>query len=258
MTNSNIDETIKRYNPIIIIPARMAATRLPGKPLAKIAGKEMILHVINRAKEAKIGKVLVACGEEEIANVVNKEGETAILTDPNLPSGSDRIFAALETFDKEGKHKIIVNVQGDLPTIDPQMIRDSLLPLEDEEVDIATLVAKTTTPEENASPNVVKAVTAFAEGKRVARALYFTRTTAPYGEGDIFHHIGLYAYRRASLAKFISLPQGILEKREKLEQLRALENGMRIDATLVNKAPFGVDTKEDLDRAEIMIKQFLK
>lgn len=258
MNSQKINEIIKAYRPIIIIPARMSATRLPGKPLAKIAKKEMILHVIDRAKEADIGRVIVACGEEEIADVVRKAGETAVLTDPQLPSGSDRIFSALKIIDPQEKHQIIVNVQGDLPTIDPQMIKDSLLPLENTAVDIATLVAKTTTLEENQSPNVVKAVLAFKENERCARALYFTRVAAPYGEGDFYHHIGLYAYRLKSLEKFVSLPQGLLEKREKLEQLRALENGMRIDAVLVNKAPFGVDTKDDLARAEIMIKDFLK
>ena len=257
MSEQIIDNIIKKYSPIVIIPARMAATRLPGKPLAKIAGKEMILHVINRAKEANIGKVIVACGDKEIFDVVIAAGENAVLTNPDLPSGSDRIFEALQKVDTKDEHQIIVNVQGDLPTINPQMIRDSLLPLVDEEVDITTLVAKTTTQDERVNPNVVKAVLAFAEGKNVTRALYFTRATAPSGEGDIFHHIGLYAYRKDALAKFISLPQGLLEKREKLEQLRALENGFRIDAVLVNKAPFGVDTKEDLAKAEIMIKEFL-
>lgn len=258
MSASIINKIRAEHNPIIIIPARMAATRLPGKPLAKINGKPMILHVIERAKSADLGKVIVACGEQEIAQVVQEAGETAVLTDPELPSGSDRIFQALEMIDPQNKHQIIINVQGDLPAINPQMIRDSLLPLAESAVDIATLVAKVTHQDEKLSPNVVKAVLAFKPSERIAKALYFTRAVAPYGDGDYYHHIGLYAYKREALKKFIAFPQGLLEKREKLEQLRALENGLSISAVLVDKAPFGVDTPEDLARAETMIKELLK
>ena len=235
-------------NALIVIPARMASTRLPGKPLAEIAGAAMIVQVWRRATEAGIGPVLVAADSLAIADAIKAAGGEALLTDPDLPSGSDRIFAALQQFDPGRRFDVIVNLQGDLPTIDPASVRASLLPLQDPAVDIATLVARIVRAEERDDPNVVKAVGSPLGPKRL-RALYFTRATAPWGEGDLFHHIGLYAYRRAALERFVALPPSALERREKLEQLRALEAGMRIDIEIVDSVPLGVDTPQDLERA---------
>ncbi len=236
--------------PLIAIPARLASTRLPGKPLADIAGLPMIVQVLRRAEEAAVGPVLVACAEPEIAEAVSAAGGLAVLTDPDLPSGSDRIHQALTRHDPDGTHDIVVNVQGDLPTLDPRLIRDALAVLEQEPAcDIATLVCAIRDPAERTNPNVVKAVAGFGPGDRRARALYFSRATTPSGDGPLYHHIGLYAYRRAALDRFVTLPEGVLERREKLEQLRALENHMRIDAALVDTVPLGVDTPEDLERA---------
>ncbi|WP_417833338.1 3-deoxy-manno-octulosonate cytidylyltransferase [Thalassospira xiamenensis] len=239
-------------NPVVVIPARMASTRLPNKPLADIHGEPMIVHVWRRATEAGIGPVIVACAEKEIADAVTAAGGIAVLTDPDLPSGSDRVHQALQSFDPDGKYDAVVNVQGDLPTIDAADIRAVFDPLVDPNVDIATLAAEITRQEERTNPNVVKAVAAFGAG-RVARALYFTRATAPHGDGPLYHHIGLYTYRRAALDRFVSLPPAELEKREKLEQLRALENGMVIAVALVNGVPLGVDTPEDLERARLVL-----
>lgn len=241
-------------NPVVIIPARLHATRLPGKPLADIEGEPMIVHVWRRAMAAGIGPVVVAAGEPEIADAVTKHGGTAILTRPDHPSGSDRVWEALEKIDPGHKFGAVVNVQGDLPTLDPDIVRAVFRPLEDPAVDLATLVAEIRVEEERTNPNVVKAVVGFAPGARTGRALYFTRATAPWGPGPHYHHIGLYTYRREALARFVSLPQGVLEKREKLEQLRALEAGMRIDAALVDTVPLGVDTSADLERARQMIR----
>jgi len=241
------------HNPVVVIPARLAATRLPDKPLADIHGEPMIVHVWRRAMEAEIGPVIVAAAEQVVADAVHAAGGTAVLTDPDLPSGSDRIHRALEEADPQGRHDAVINLQGDLPTIDPASVRASLAPLADGAVDIATLAAVITRDEERDNPNVVKAVVGLAAGQTIGRALYFTRTTAPWGEGPLYHHIGLYAYRRAALARFVTLPPGILERREKLEQLRALEAGMRIDVALVDTVPLGVDTPADLDRAREML-----
>jgi 3-deoxy-manno-octulosonate cytidylyltransferase (CMP-KDO synthetase) len=238
---------------IIVIPARMAANRLPGKPLADIAGEPMIVQVWRRAMEAGIGPVVVACAEAEIAAAVTSAGGQAVLTDPDHASGSDRVFEALEAVDEAGEHDIVVNLQGDWPTIDPATIRAVLAPLEDPGVDIATLAAEIVEPREIDNPNVVKAVLSLNEAGTGGRALYFTRATAPTGEGALWHHIGIYAYRRAALARFVALPPSGLERREKLEQLRALEDGMRIDAVLVDTVPFGVDTPADLDRARELL-----
>ena len=240
-------------SPIVVIPARLAATRLPGKPLADIHGVPMIVAVWRRAMEAALGPVLVACGEAALADAVRDHGGRAVLTDPDLPSGSDRVWAALGQADPDGRHDAVLNVQGDLPTLDPAVVRAVFAPLADPAVDLATLVAEITEPEERANPNVVKAVVGLAPGQRVGRALYFSRATVPSGEGPLYHHIGLYAYRRAALARFVALPQGVLERREKLEQLRALENGMRIDAALVDTVPLGVDTPADLERARRLL-----
>jgi 3-deoxy-manno-octulosonate cytidylyltransferase (CMP-KDO synthetase) len=239
--------------PIVLIPARMASTRLPGKPLADICGTPMIVQVWRRACEADVGPVVVACAEPEIADAIAAAGGRAVLTRPDHPSGSDRIFEALTTADPEGRHDVVVNLQGDLPTLDPHLVRAALTPLADAAVDLATLVAPIADAAERDDPNVVKAVVALAEGATVGRALYFSRSPVPWGEGPTFHHIGLYAYRRHALARFVALPPGIIERRERLEQLRALENGMRIDAALVATVPLGVDTAADLDRARKLL-----
>lgn len=236
-------------SPLVVIPARMASTRLPGKPLADICGAPMIVQVWRRATEAAIGPVLVACAEPEIADAITAAGGQAVLTDPDLPSGSDRVWQAVTRFDPVGHHDVIVNVQGDLPTLDPALVRAALGPLDDPAVDLSTLVAAITDPEERTNPNVVKAVTGLAPDGDQARALYFTRATAPWGDGPLWHHIGLYAYRRAALQRFVSLPPSPLEQREKLEQLRALENGMSIECVRVDTVPLGVDTPADLEKA---------
>ena len=245
-------------NPVIVIPARLAATRLPGKPLADIAGSAMIVHVWRRAVEAAVGPVVVACAEAEIAAVVRAAGGRAVLTRPDHPSGSDRVFEAVEAIDPDRAHDAVVNLQGDLPTIDPAAIRAVLTPLADPEVDIATVAAVIADAAERDDPNVVKAVAAFDETAagprpRIARALYFSRAAVPAGDGPLYHHIGLYAFRRAALARFVRLPPGRLERRERLEQLRALEAGMRIDVALVDTAPRGVDTPADLARARAIL-----
>ncbi len=236
-------------NPIVIIPARMASTRLPGKPLADIAGLPMIVQVLKRAEEADIGPVVVACAEPEIQQAVEQAGGQAVLTNPDHPSGSDRIFEALEIVDPDSKYNAVVNLQGDLPVLEPSVVQAAIKPLDDDQVDIATLVAEIIEEDEKTNPNVVKAVVGFGESQDVGRALYFSRSTVPYGDGPLYHHIGIYAYRRAALEQFVKLNPGVLEQREKLEQLRALENGMRIDAACVDTVPFGVDTPADLERA---------
>ena len=243
--------------PVVLIPARMASTRLPDKPLADIHGVPMIVHVWRRAMEAQIGPVYVACAEDAIKAAVEAAGGEAVLTDPDHPSGSDRIHEALGKIDPAGRFDAVVNVQGDLPTLDPHLLRRALDPLEDPEVDIATLAVEITREAERHDPNVVKAVVAFGKSG-IARAFYFSRATVPAnavaGEvGPHYHHIGLYAYRRVALERFVKLQPGILERREKLEQLRALENGMRIDAALVDTLPLGVDTPAELERARAML-----
>ncbi|MFI4987886.1 MAG: 3-deoxy-manno-octulosonate cytidylyltransferase [Alphaproteobacteria bacterium] len=240
-------------NPILLIPARMASTRLPDKPLAEIAGEPMIVHVWRRAVEAAVGPVVVAAAEPEIVEAVTRAGGVAVLTRPEHASGSDRIFEALQRVDPERKHDAIVNVQGDLPTIEPEAIRAVLAPLADPAVDIATIATVITREDERHDPNVTKAVAAFAPGARTARALYFSRATVPSGEGDHYFHHGLYAYRRAALERFVSLPRGILEARERLEQLRALEAGMRIEVALVDTVALDVNTPADLARARQML-----
>lgn len=235
--------------PIILIPSRMASTRLPGKPLADIAGWPMVVHVLRRAQEAAIGPAAVACAEEEVAIAVREAGGIAVMTDPALPSGSDRVQAALTALDPAGRHDVVINLQGDLPTIPPGHLRSVLAPLHDPGIDIATLVAPIESAEEAAAPSVVKAACAFEGGRAVAPALYFSRAAIPAGDGPRWHHIGVYAYRRPALARFVGLRESALERREKLEQLRALEAGMRIACARVDHAPFGVDTPADLERA---------
>ncbi|MCE1236116.1 MAG: 3-deoxy-manno-octulosonate cytidylyltransferase [Hyphomicrobiales bacterium] len=238
--------------PLVLIPARLAATRLPGKPLAEIAGAPMIVQVWRRAREADVGPVAVATDDDRIFAAVKDHGGEAVMTRTDHPSGSDRIFEALGRLDPDGRRDVVVNLQGDLPTIEPASIRAAVAPLADPHVDIATLAAEIVRDEEKTNPNVVKVVGS-PIGDRRLRALYFTRATAPWGEGPLFHHIGLYAYRRAALAKFVSLPPSPLERREKLEQLRALEHGLRIDVSLVDAVPLGVDTPEDLERARRLL-----
>jgi 3-deoxy-manno-octulosonate cytidylyltransferase (CMP-KDO synthetase) len=237
---------------IVLIPARMASTRLPDKPLADIAGQPMIVHVARRAGEAALGRVVVATDAKEVADAVRAAGFEAVMTRGDHQSGSDRIHEALRAIDPEGSLDIVVNVQGDLPTVEPATIRAAIAPLADAAVDIATLGVEIEREEEKTNPNVVKIIGAPLSGSRL-RALYFTRATAPWGEGPLYHHIGLYAYRRAALERFVSLPPSTLERRERLEQLRAIEAGMRIDAEIVKSVPLGVDTPEDLNRAREML-----
>jgi len=232
----------------------MAATRLPGKPLADIGGSPMIVHVLRRAQEAAVGPVVVATDSEAIAAAVAKAGARAVLTRADHTCGSDRIYEALEQIDGNGDAKIIVNLQGDLPTLSPAAIAAVLTPLVDPAVDIATIAAEIVLPEERSDPNVVKVVGTPIAPRRL-RALYFTRAAAPAGEGPLYHHIGLYAFRRAALEKFVKLPPSPLERREKLEQLRALEAGMRIDVALVDAVPLGVDTPQDLEKARAMLTE---
>jgi 3-deoxy-manno-octulosonate cytidylyltransferase (CMP-KDO synthetase) len=239
-------------NPIVLIPARMNATRLPGKPLADINGAPMIVHVWRRATEADIGPVWVATDDPRVIEAVASAGGKAIMTRSDHPSGSDRIFEALGLVDTDGVHDVVVNIQGDLPTIEPSIVRACLAPLAEAAVDIATLATPITREHEKDDPNVVKIV-ATELGPTRLRALYFTRAHAPWGEGRLLHHIGLYAYRRDALQRFVGLPPSPLERREKLEQLRALEAGMRIDVALVDTAPLGVDAPEDLERAREML-----
>ena len=238
--------------PIILVPARMASTRLPGKPMADIHGLPMIVHVWRRACEAGLGPVVVATDEAAVLRAVEAAGGRAVMTRADHASGSDRIEEALEAIDPEGRHEVVVNVQGDLPTIDPAIIRAAVAPLADAGVEIATLAAVIRRAEETADPNIVKAIGAEVAPGRF-RALYFTRATAPWGEGPLLHHIGLYAYRRTALRRFVRLPPSPLERREKLEQLRALEAGMRIDITLVDTVPLGVDTPGELERARTLL-----
>jgi len=235
-------------NPVVLIPSRLGSTRLPNKPLADIHGEPMIVHVWRRAMEADVGPVLVAADAPEIVAAIQAAGGHAVLTRADHASGSDRIFEAISAFDPAGVYDLVVNVQGDLPTIERAAVRASLAPLADSAVDIATLATPIHRESERDDPNVVKAVGAQIGPDRL-RALYFTRARAPWGEGDLLHHIGLYAYRRAALARFVGLPPSPLEKRERLEQLRALEAGMRIDIALVDTPPLGVDTQEDLELA---------
>lgn len=239
---------------LVLIPARMASTRLPGKPLADIAGRPMIVHVAERAAESGLGRVVVATDTDSVAEAVRAHGFEAVMTRVDHESGSDRIFEALTRLDPRGEIETIVNVQGDLPTIDPELIRAAFRPFDDAAVDIATLGVEITRDEEKTNPNVVKIVGSQLSEQRL-KALYFTRATAPWGDGPLYHHIGLYAYRRAALERFVTLGPSPLEKRERLEQLRALEAGMRIDAEIVSSVPLGVDTPEDLERARAILSR---
>lgn len=238
---------------LVLIPARLASTRLPGKPLAEIAGLPMIAQVIRRAEEAKLGPVWVATDHPAIKATVEGVGGQAVMTRASHLSGSDRIHEALEKIDPKKKVKFIVNVQGDLPTVESSTIRAAIKPLQDKAVDIATVAAEIDNEADRTNPNIVKVVGSPA-GNKLLRALYFTRATAPAGDGPLYHHIGLYAYRRAALEKFVRLKPSSLEKREKLEQLRALEAGMRIDVAIVDAVPLGVDTPAELEKARALLR----
>jgi 3-deoxy-manno-octulosonate cytidylyltransferase (CMP-KDO synthetase) len=241
--------------PLIVIPARLAATRLPRKPLADIAGEPMIVHVWRRAMLAEAGDVLVATDSPEIAAAIEAAGGRAVMTREDHQSGSDRVFEAVETHDPEGAAGIVVNVQGDQPLLEPSLIRDCLAPLAEPDVDIGTLAAIIAEPSDCIEPSVVKVVGTPTGGPDTMRALYFTRSPAPYGPGPLYHHIGIYAYRRAALARFVALPPSPLELREKLEQLRALEAGMRIDVKRVDHVPMSVDTPADLEKVRAAIAE---
>jgi 3-deoxy-manno-octulosonate cytidylyltransferase (CMP-KDO synthetase) len=237
---------------VILIPARMASVRLPGKPLADIGGQPMIVRVMRRAQEADVGEVVIATDSREIADAVTAAGGRAVMTRHDHTVGSERIFEALGHIDPDGRARIAINVQGDFPTLRGADIRATLDLLADPAVDIGTLAMEITEEAERTDPNTVKAVCSeVAEGR--FRALYFTRATAPTGEGPLYHHVGIYAYRRAALARFIALPPSGLEKRERLEQLRALEAGMRIDVALTRNVIFGVDTPEHLEKARAIL-----
>jgi 3-deoxy-manno-octulosonate cytidylyltransferase (CMP-KDO synthetase) len=238
---------------LIVIPARMAASRLPGKPMVDIGGEPMIAHVWRRAMEADTGRVVVATDADEVVEAITALGGEAINTRPDHASGSDRVFEAVSRVDPDGAAELVVNLQGDLPTLEPYLIRACVAPLTTAGPDIATLAAEIVEPDECTNPNVVKVVGTPLQDDRRLRALYFTRATAPYGEGPLYHHIGIYAYRRPVLQRFVSLPPSPLEAREKLEQLRALEAGMRIDVAIVDTVPLGVDTPADLERARHLL-----
>ncbi len=238
---------------LIVIPARMQATRLPGKPLADIGGEPMIVHVWRRAMAAEAGRVVVATDAEEIFAAVRAAGGEAVMTRVDHASGSDRIYEAVSRIDPDADFETVVNLQGDLPTLEPSLVAACLAPLATRGPDIVTLAAEIEKADERDNPNVVKVVGTPLGGNRL-RALYFTRATAPHGEGPLYHHIGIYAYRRFALERFVSMPPSVLEKREKLEQLRALEGGMRIDVAIVDTVPLGVDTPAELERARRLIK----
>ena len=241
-------------NPIVLIPARMASSRLPGKPLADIAGTPMIVRVWQQAVAAAIGPVLVAAAEPQIVAAIEAAGGRAVLTDPDLPSGSDRIFQALQKFDPKGVHDVVVNVQGDLPLLDPAYIRAVAEAQAASGAEIATLVAEIDDPADRDNPNAIKAVVSWDKGGARGRALYFTRTRAPHGDGPHYFHVGIYAFAREALARFVALPPSPLEKQEKLEQLRAMEAGMRIAVARVDSVPLSVDTPADLEDARRAVK----
>ena len=237
---------------LILIPARLSASRLPNKPLLDICGEPMIVHVWRRAIEAELGPVIVATDHADIAAAVRQAGGEAVMTRADHPSGTDRIAEALAACDPAGTHEIIVNFQGDLPTVSAHVVRETARLLDDAAVDIGTPVAVIDDPADAVASSVVKMVGSPSGAGRF-RALYFTRTTAPWGEGPLYHHIGLYVWRRAALERFVALPPSALEMREKLEQLRALEAGMRVEAVIVDDVPLGVDTPADLARARTLV-----
>lgn len=241
-------------NPIIIIPARLASVRLPNKPLADIDGLPMIVHVMRRAIQADVGPVVVACGDRAIADAIGAAGGKAVMTDPAHPSGSDRVFEALEALDPGTTYNPIINLQGDLPTIPPSTIGEVLKPLKNKEVDIGTLAVEFRDLSEGKEPNIVKVYAHLSPGKKIGRAQFFSRNFLPVSDWQPYHHVGLYAFRRDALQQFVGLKESTLEKQERLEQLRALEAGMRIDLALVDTVPDGVDTPDDLERVRSLLK----
>ncbi len=245
---------IENHNTIVVIPARMASTRLPGKPLADINGLPLIVHVWKRAVEAKVGQVLVAAAENEIAEVVKAHGGDAIVTDPNLPSGSDRVAAALRLRDPAGRYDFVLNLQGDLPAIDPLAIQRCLAGLTNETVDISTIAVLIADPADVANPNIVKAIAPLGADREVAFARDFVRRVGPEHQPPYWHHIGLYAYRRAALERFVALPVSQREAERRLEQMRALDNGMRIAVVRVDTVPLGVDTPAELEIARQLLR----
>lgn len=245
-----MSKTAAHVDILTVIPARMASTRLPGKPLADIAGLPMIVHVLRKAEQACLGPVIVACAEEDIKTAVEAAGGLAVMTDRDLPSGTDRVRQAADKFDPQKRYKTIINLQGDMPTVDPSLMQN-IIDVLGQDAAIATAAVETNDPREIADPNVVKAVLA-----QDGRALYFTRAAAPHGDGSVWHHLGVYAYRRDALDKFCALPPSPLEKRERLEQLRALDAGMQINVAVVDMAPHSVDTPEDLERARHMLGHY--
>lgn len=240
-------------NAIIVIPARMASARLPGKPLADIAGMPMIVRVWHQAIRANAGPVLVAAAEAEIADTIRRAGGDAVLTEPALASGSDRVYRALTEYDPERRFDVVINLQGDLPALDPRSVTMVAAALNDSGADISTLAAPISDPRDADNPSVVKAVVAWDDSQARGRALYFTRARSPFGDGPLFHHVGIYAFARAALERFITLPVSPLEQREKLEQLRALEAGMQIEVARIDEVPLSVDTPEDLERARTIL-----
>lgn len=241
-------------NRLVLIPSRMASTRLPGKPLADIGGRTMIVRVAERAVESGAGRVAVATDSPEIAETVRKAGFDAVMTGSDHQSGSDRIFEAAGLLDPDGACEVVVNLQGDMPLVDPAIVRAAIEPLADPAVDIATVCVEIVEEEERTNPNVVKVVGSPVDARRM-RALYFTRATAPWGDGPLYHHVGIYAFRRRSLERFVTLGPSALERRERLEQLRALEAGMRVDVAIVDAVPLGVDTPADLERARGLLRR---
>ena len=244
-------------NPILLIPSRLSAARLPNKPLAEIAGAPMIVHVWRRAVAAGVGPVVVASGDREIAEIIERAGGRAVLTDPALPTGSDRIHAAVAELDPGREYDAVVNVQGDMPMLDPPVIRIALAALAETDADIATLAAEIADSAALSDTGVNKVAAGFADPTRPALALYFSKAPVPWGEGPHYEHVGLYVYRRAALDRFVNLPRGVLEQRERLEQLRALEAGMRICVSLIDKTQVGVqvDTPADLARARALMQE---
>jgi 3-deoxy-manno-octulosonate cytidylyltransferase (CMP-KDO synthetase) len=240
---------------LVVIPARMQSTRLPDKPLADIAGEPMIVHVWRRAMAAQVGRVVVATDSEAIVAAIRAVGGEAVMTRVDHTSGSDRVFEAVNTVDPDIHNDIILNLQGDLPTLEPHLIHQCLAPLADKGPDITTIAAEIRIEEERTNPNVVKVIGSPLPIPNRQRAIYFTRATAPHGEGPLYHHIGIYGYRRMALERFVSLKPSALELREKLEQLRAIEDGMRIDVSLVDTVPLGVDTPADLARARQLLSK---
>jgi len=240
-------------NPVVVIPARLASVRLPGKPLADIHGAPMIVHVWRHAVAADVGPVVVACGDAAIAAAIEDAGGRAVMTRADHPSGSDRVYEALTVVDPDGAHDVVVNLQGDTPDVNRDLLAAVLAPLADEAVDIATLAAPITDAATRDDPNAVKAVAAIAAGAHHGPALYFSRAAVPAGDGPLYHHVGIYAFRVEALARFVALPRGVLEMRERLEQLRALESGMRIEVALVDRVPLEINTPADLERARVLL-----